>query len=352
MRIGIIGYGLFGKTLTELFSGCNYSLAAYDSTETVPKEIRSASIKAIAQHATFIIIAVPIKNIEQVLLELRPWVTSAHLISDVGSVKIKPVRIMQKILSKEIPWVGAHPLFGPTSVSKGERPLQVIICPNKEHPTQVESLKRIYEKIGCSVSSMSPEEHDNVMAYTHALTYFVSKAFFDLGIDDRMLWSPPSFQSMARTILAVRTDAGHLFSSIHTENPFAGDARKQFLGILAKIDKQLLDGNENLQIPSESCSRKTVDDTRELETLESVRDRIDNIDHHIIELLGQRLLCSKRAGEIKKEMGGEIYDGARENHVLSELKNLGGIFGLPPISIEELYEVIFRYSKNIQRSIS
>ena len=43
---------------------------------------------------------------------------------DVASVKMKPVELFDRHLAGRVPWAATHPLFGPASLSRRERPLR------------------------------------------------------------------------------------------------------------------------------------------------------------------------------------------------------------------------------------
>src|SRR4029077_4535001 len=100
-------------------------------------------------------------------------------------------------------------------------------------------VRTLYEQIGCEVIEQTPESHDRMMAHTHALTFFVAKGMIDAGAGMEVPFAPPSFQAIARTIETVRSDAGHLFTAIARDNPFAAEARKQLVSALSSIDQAL-----------------------------------------------------------------------------------------------------------------
>ena len=89
---------------------------------------------------------------------------------------------MSRILGDAVPWVGTHPLFGPTSVALGENPLVAVVCPNSTHPEAHHRARSLYERIGCRVVEMDPDSHDRLMAKTHALAFFVAKGMLDAGV--------------------------------------------------------------------------------------------------------------------------------------------------------------------------
>ena len=102
----------------------------------------------------------------------------------------------------------------------------MVLCPSPLHPAAARRARAFYEQIGCEVIEQTPEGHDRVMAYTHALTFFVAKGMLDAGAGEAVPFAPPSFHAISRTIEAVRADAGHLFRAIQGENPYAAEARR------------------------------------------------------------------------------------------------------------------------------
>ena len=99
---------------------------------------------------------------------------------------------MQDILGQEVSWVATHPLFGPTSLALGERPIRAVVCPNLQHPAAVAKVRNLYEALDCEVLERDAEIHDKEMAESHALAYFVAKGFLDSGVTVNPPHSPPS----------------------------------------------------------------------------------------------------------------------------------------------------------------
>ena len=165
---------------------------------------------------------------------------------DVGSVKMHPCATMDELLGAQIAHAGTHPLFGPLSLARGERPLRAVLCPAAAHPAAAARVRALFAGLGCEVIEQDPQAHDRAMARTHALAFFVAKGLIELGVDDATALAPPSFQGMRHMLAAVRGDAGHLFAAIQRENPFAAEARAQLLAELERVHRQLLaDANDD-----------------------------------------------------------------------------------------------------------
>src|SRR5215472_3790777 len=237
--ITMLGYGRFGRALGQLFGEAGLTHRAFDPHAEVPADHRTASMRELVTGAAFVVGAVPVSRMHSALAELRPQLEAGQIVLDVGSVKVHPTLAFSEVLGETIPWCGTHPLFGPLSLALAERPLRVVICPAAAHPRAAARVRWLYERIGCEVIEQTAESHDRVMAHTHALTFFVAKGMIDAGAGMEVPFAPPSFQAIARAIETVRSDAGHLFTAISRDNPFAAEARKQLVEALSAIDRAL-----------------------------------------------------------------------------------------------------------------
>jgi len=345
-RVSILGYGRFGAALSDLLRDAGLAVRALDPHAPVPEALRARTLADLADGAELVIVAVPVPHMESAFASLRPLLSPAQIVIDVGSVKVEPARLMAKTFDRTIPWVATHPLFGPTSLALGERPLRVVVCPNPLHPEAVRRTTALFERIGCQVIEQDPEAHDRAMAFTHALAFFVAKGLLDAGAPSQAPYAPPSFQAIARTIESVRSDAGHLFEALHRENPYAREARHRLLDALTDIDHRLEQAasapkgaSPSLAIPNLGAQSPELRETREL---------IDDLDRQLITLLAQRAQLSRRAARAKAELGRGVYDPQREALLVAARRLTAVELGLDPDSISEIFEAILRFSRRVQ----
>ena len=249
--LAILGYGHFGRTLADLAGAANLPWLACDpdaeTHATIPAAHRAADatdLTDLTSRARTLILCIPVPATESALIQLRPHLTPDHLVLDVGSVKLWPARVMAEHLGTDIPWCATHPLFGPVSLSRNERPLRVVVCPNDLHPTAAARARALYESLGCEVTELDADTHDRHMAETHAMAFFIARAMLDLDSGNTTSAArdllTPSFRAMAQTVDTVRGDAGHLFDLIQQGNPHAAAARRDFIDALTRIDRSLL----------------------------------------------------------------------------------------------------------------
>jgi prephenate dehydrogenase len=338
-RIALIGYGGFGRAFSSLLTPAGYSWRAMDPTAEVPEAHRAPSTEALLAEAGLVVLAVPVPGMRAVLQTLRPHLRPTHLVLDVGSVKVKPVHMLAEVLGTEVPWVGTHPLFGPRSLALGERPLRVVVCPQPLHPNATPRACAFYESLGCEVIEQTAEAHDRVMAYTHALTFFVARGMLDTGMGLSMAFVPPSFKALARTIDTVRADAGHLFQAIQHENPFSSEARQHLLKALTDIHAGLeaLPPQQGLPRPEELPSLEAS-----TPALEEVREQVEALDQELVELLARRVQLARRAAELKAQAGQDVPEPAREERLLASRREQATARGLEPERMDAVFRAILR----------
>lgn len=253
MTIAILGFGRFGQAFSDMLVAAGHKVRAFDPNVTVPSYLAAPSLAAAVDGARWVVLAMPVPQMHSALLALRPLLHAGQAVFDVGSVKMHPCAMMDAQLGADIPHVGTHPLFGPLSLARGERPLRVVVCASAQHAHTAAEARKLFSDLGCEVIAQDPATHDRAMASTHALAFFIAKGLVNMGVDDDMTVAPPSFQGLKHMVAAVRGDAGHLFAAIQQENPFAAEARARLLQSLTLIHHKLLteaDENGSLAIPN------------------------------------------------------------------------------------------------------
>ena len=132
MPILIVGYGRFGRALADLFLEAGHPVSAIDPAVEVPDEL-SAGVEQALAGPSAVLLCVPVQGIAGALEGLADRLGGGHLVIDVCSVRAPVEQILRERLGDRVPWVGSHPLFGPSSIAHGERPMRVVICPAPEH---------------------------------------------------------------------------------------------------------------------------------------------------------------------------------------------------------------------------
>ena len=345
-NVALLGYGRFGAALASLLRDADIDVRAFDFRSPVPDEMRAASLPSLVQARDFVFVAVPVTAMRGAFESIRPLLSPSQIVVDVGSVKLGPSAAMAEVFGVEIPWVATHPLFGPISLSRGERPLVAVVCPSASHPRAVERVVRLYERIGCTVVLEDEVTHDRNMAWTHALAFFIAKGMLDAGAPLDIPYAPPSFQALARTVEAARSDAGHLYAALHRENPYAAEARRKLLEALLAADQNLSGADGGAPPPSSSLI--LLPSKGGPQSLRETRDHIDELDREIVELLARRAQLAQRAAREKARLGRPVRDPEREAELLAARKRWAAERGLDPASVHEIFDAILQFSRRLQ----
>lgn len=343
LDVALLGHGRFGRALADLAEDAGLRVGAWDPAAAIDAPRRWDDPVSLVREASIVVLAMPVPSMRGMLERIATALTPEHLVLDVGSVKVIPAQAMADVLGASVPWAATHPLFGPTSLALAERPLRVVVCPNPSHPEAAARARAFYERIGCWTLEQDPHAHDKAMAETHALAFFVAKGMLDAGVDTKVPFAPPSFQAIARTVDVVRGDAGHLFAAICADNPYAGDARRRLLDALGAAHGML--GR-----PSEG-SPPTIPEPRAgtvSPELAETRDRIDELDQQLIDLLARRSELSRRARKAKQRLGQPVHDAEREARLLASRRSLARERGLDEESIEDVFRAVLRHSRRVQ----
>jgi prephenate dehydrogenase len=213
----------------------------------------------------------------------------------------------------------------------------------------VADVEELFLALGCEPTRLAPDEHDQEMALTHALAFFVAKGMLDVGVPEEPEHAPPSFLGMARSIEAVRVDAGHLLPALHRYNPYAAKARQRLLQALGAIDAAL-DKPAAKEPSGPTPVALSIPDLGALSPeLKETRELIDEVDQELMALLARRAVLSERAGRTKVALGVGVQDVNREASLLEARRLWAKERGLDPEAVEEIFLAVLRFSRSVQR---
>lgn len=123
-------------------------------------------------------------------------------------------------------------------------------------------------------------------------------------------------------------------------------------------DKALSDAKQ--QITPTRCSEMLTDiilrnrnttDAVFMNTLEDLRNDLDDLDAQLIALLGQRMKTAEEIGRVKRENNIQILQAKRWEKVMEQRNQLGSAQGLTPEFMEDLYNGIHKESIRHQTKV-
>lgn len=193
----IIGLGLIGGSLAKalrLNRQCG-QIIGYDRDPGEALAGLSAGVIDVAaeslvdavSEADLIVLAVPVKAMETVLVDIAPFISEDTLITDVGSTKANVVEAATRVFST-IPagFVPGHPIAGSekSGVAAADDTLfqkhKVILTPLAESSSDaVKVLTSMWESTGAEVLVMTVDKHDEVLAATSHLPHMLAFSLVD-----------------------------------------------------------------------------------------------------------------------------------------------------------------------------
>ena len=228
-RLGLIGFGAFGRLTAQHLSAW-FEVLAYDPAADDGDGSAVLTDLATAAACPVVVLAVPVEALEDSLSAIRAHLAQDALVIDVGSVKVKPARLMQAALPEGVRIVGTHPLFGPQSGKDGVAGLRIAVCNVRgaRDARRVAAFCRLALKL--KVFQVTPEAHDREAATVQGLTHLIARVLLNMEpLPTRM--TTASFERLMQAVDMVRHDSPAVFRAIERDNPFAAEVRERFFAL-------------------------------------------------------------------------------------------------------------------------
>jgi prephenate dehydrogenase len=188
-KIGIIGVGFMGgsfaKAIKEKFphvslwgyarsNSSYYRLKRLKILDKVERDLRK-----VVEDADFVVLATPIYAIVDYLRKISPYLKKGAVVFDLGSTKELIEKSASKLLSKDVHFVGCHPLCGSEksgAVFSRAQLFRNSICIITASPSKksTQYVKKIWKKLGCKVIFISSSQHDKILSSVSHLPHLIS----------------------------------------------------------------------------------------------------------------------------------------------------------------------------------
>ncbi len=220
-KIGIVGFGRFGRLWTELFS--DYEVLVYDKFKKpahLPGFAKSASLKELFS-ATTVFYCVPIHSFESSLREHLTYITPEHLLIDVLSVKMLPLSVFSRFQrAKGFSFMLTHPLFGPDSFDGSFKGKKIVIGESRGDKKRIRDWTAFFKKKGMDVILKKAREHDREMAKTQVIVHFLARVLNEYDFYPVFL-KTKSIKALYEIRDDLNRDTLDLFYDMILYNPFA-----------------------------------------------------------------------------------------------------------------------------------
>jgi prephenate dehydrogenase len=195
-KITIIGVGLIGGSLGLALKEKkpNFKIVGIDKQKIIEKAIArgaidegTANLKEGIKEADIVIIATPVKTILNILTQINPFLKKGCLVTDTGSTKGQIVERADKVLSKDIFFIGGHPMAGSEECgieSANPHLFQdktYILTPTKKsNLIAIEKIFSLIKMIGANKLILNPLEHDRIVGAVSHLPQIMAVSLINM----------------------------------------------------------------------------------------------------------------------------------------------------------------------------
>ncbi|HAU20743.1 MAG TPA: prephenate dehydrogenase/arogenate dehydrogenase family protein [Gammaproteobacteria bacterium] len=191
-KICIIGVGLIGGSFAAGLKQSNQAQTIVGFGRHEDSLIKAKSLGVIdeysldiataLQNVDMVLIATPVDSFGAILGLIKPHVTDAVIISDVGSTKGSVIDIAKQVFGK-VPtrFIPAHPIAGKekSGVEASDGTLfdnkRVILTPEDNADVQaIEAVSELWQTLGARVETMTHQKHDDLLAMTSHLPHMLA----------------------------------------------------------------------------------------------------------------------------------------------------------------------------------
>jgi len=215
-NIVIVGLGLIGGSYAKALKRMGYHVAAIDTNrESIDFAIEEGIIdvgttsndEAILNEADCIIIALYPSIITEWIKENQDKFKSGIRITDVTGIKGSVVYDIQKILRDDVEFIAAHPMAGREVYgvrNSDDRIFSganfIVVPTEKNTDAAIEWCEHLGRILGFGrVAVLSPEEHDDMIAYVSQLTHCIAVALMTANDNEHLKdYTGDSFRDLTR----------------------------------------------------------------------------------------------------------------------------------------------------------
>jgi prephenate dehydrogenase len=245
----ILGVGLLGASCAMALkkSGlCRTVTGCGRNRENLEKAQKRGIIDAFeldpataCRDADLIMLSAPVGSFLGLTRAIAPVLKKGALLTDVGSVKGKMVREIEKMLPKGVHYIGVHPIAGSDrsgiDAASAElfRNAKCIVTPTEtSDPVALGKIEGLWKAFGSDLMTLSPEEHDRIYASVSHLPHLIAYALVNAVADKNstyLAFSGKGFTDATR----IASSSEELWSDICLAN------RENLLEVLALFQNNL-----------------------------------------------------------------------------------------------------------------
>ena len=231
-KVSIIGFGRFGAMLHALLTK-GFEVDVYDKNPVDNAEVNEVSLEEALENNT-IFIAVPIRDFEDLVVDISTRIQSGKTIIDVCSVKVFPKKVMIDNLPEKIDIIATHPLFGPDSLKDSGSVMTMEAV--RDSFERYNFWKNYFESQNIIIEEISADDHDMMAARSQGLTHFVGRVIDDFGTNQTRI-DTEGYKALHKLVNQTCNDSWDLFEDIQNYNPYTEKMISELNGSFKKISE-------------------------------------------------------------------------------------------------------------------
>lgn len=215
-KILIVGLGVIGGSYAKALTKKGYKIKAIDiSQKTIDYALENGLISygttevepSLVSEADIIVFALYPHTFKKWITSYQQYFRSGVVITDVTGVKGCVVYDIQSILREDVEFIAAHPMAGRErsgieySDDKVFIGANYIVTPTQKNTRDaIELCKKLGSEMGFKkISEITPELHDEMIAFLSQLTHCIAVALMTAGENPRLRdYSGDSFRDLTR----------------------------------------------------------------------------------------------------------------------------------------------------------
>lgn len=226
LGVGLLG-GSIGLALRKTTTDCTISGYGHRAS-TLASAVKLGAIdrafenpqQAVAD-ADLVILCTPVGIFESLLQSIAPALKPGAIVTDVGSTKRSIVEAAGRLMPAGVHFVASHPIAG--SEKRGvefaradlfTHALCLITPTDQTDPQALETVCNFWKSLGMHIQSLSPTEHDQLLADVSHLPHAVASALVAMQTDHALSLAGKGFLDATR----IAAGDGPLWRDILLDN--------------------------------------------------------------------------------------------------------------------------------------
>lgn len=192
-KITILGVGLLGASFALALkkSGLCRTITGYGRNRENLQRAKERNIidsfeqdpVAACRDSDLIMLSAPVGAFAGLAKAIAPALKKGAVITDVGSVKGILVRQLEKMMPKDVYYIGGHPISGSdrSGIDSANAELfknaRCVITPTENSdPSALDKIQNLWKALGSEIIILNPEEHDRIYASVSHLPHLIAYA--------------------------------------------------------------------------------------------------------------------------------------------------------------------------------